>query len=60
MVESTFAFIILDKNYKEIAEFSSSNEYWISSYRAETFGLLSSLITLPEDLTLNYLRIRKV
>jgi hypothetical protein len=47
-VESTFAFIILDRNYNEIDSFSSSNEYWISSYQAEIFRLLLSLIILPE------------
>jgi hypothetical protein len=49
IVESTFVFIILDKNYNEIDEFSSSSEYWISSYWAEIFELIPGLIVLPEE-----------
>jgi ribonuclease HI len=47
LVESTFAFIIMDENFNELGSFMSSNRFWISSYRAETFGLLTSLIVLP-------------
>jgi hypothetical protein len=43
--ESKFATIILD----EIGNFMSSNQHWISSYRAEIFRLLSSIIILPHN-----------
>jgi ribonuclease HI len=45
--QSTFAIIVLDKHHQEIDRFVSSCSNWISSYRAEMFGLLVSIIILP-------------
>jgi exonuclease III len=45
--QSTFATIVLDKDYQELDRFVSSCSNWVSSYRAEMFGLLVSLIILP-------------
>jgi ribonuclease HI len=48
-VESTFAFMIMDNFYKKIGEYASASRYWVSSYRAETFGLLTSILILPKN-----------
>jgi ribonuclease HI len=47
LTKSTFAFIMMNENFTELGSFMSSNRFWMFSYRAETFGLLTSLMVLP-------------
>jgi ribonuclease HI len=52
-VSTTFGFMIYDLNMNLIDTFISTYEHWVSALRAELFAILSTLIVLPNNSTVN-------